>query len=184
LSLGWVVAVAIALGADAFSVALAIGLTGVSKRIIIRLSLIVAAFHVLMPLVGLLAGQQLGVAFGDAAKMVGALVLIWLGLRMIWHIYRPNQAKGNTDKLSTARSLTGWGPYALGLSVSLDALSVGFSLGTVEFRVWIVLIMGLAAGLMMASGLVLGRVLGTKVGDKAEALGGVILTLIGIRLFF
>jgi len=182
LSLGWVVAVAVALGADAFSVALAIGLSGITKKQIVRLSLIVAGFHVVMPLIGLLIGQQLGMAFGDAARIAGALVLMWLGLRMIWHVYRPGHQDAGLDQQRAKSSLTGWGAYALGLSVSLDALSVGFSLGTVEVTGATVLIMGLVAGAMMASGLILGRILGTKVGDKAEIIGGVVLTLIGIRL--
>lgn len=181
MSFGWIMAVAVALGADAFSVALAIGLSGINKKTMIRLSLIVAAFHVVMPLIGLFVGQQLGQAFGEAARIAGALVLIWLGLRMIWSVYAP----GHGDNVATQRSpgsLAGWGAYALGLSVSLDALSVGFSLGTVEVTGAIVLLMGLVAGIMMGSGLVLGRILGTRVGDKAELLGGVVLILIGIRL--
>jgi putative Mn2+ efflux pump MntP len=64
LNLVWVVAVAIALGADAFSLSLAIGLGGIRKRMIVQLSMVVAVFHVLMPLCGMILGQALGTILG------------------------------------------------------------------------------------------------------------------------
>jgi len=194
LNLGWVVAVAIALGADAFSLSLAIGLSGVRKSMMLHLSLVVAVFHVVMPLVGMMLGQALGSMLGRYASAIGALVLIGLGARMLYKVYRPTPEhyhfgearKGLFNKNSaTKRSLNGWGLYVLAFSVSLDALSVGFSLGTIRADLFITVItIGLIAGLMTATGLVLGRVMGPKLGDKAELLGGLALLLIGIKLLF
>ena len=187
--------VSIALGADAFSLALSIGLTGVSKRMVFRLSILVAIFHIIMPLAGLVAGQTLGIFLGRLAKGIGALVLIWLGGKMLLSIYRPvikrfsfSQARAEifqARKVPSVVSLEGFGIYALVASVSLDALSVGFSLGTVETRIGMtVLIMGAIAGVMTGSGLILGRLVGTWLGDKAEVFGGLTLILIGVRLLF
>lgn len=68
-------------------------------------------------------------------------------------------------------------------SVSLDALSVGFSLGTIKADIFLTVIsIGAIAGLMTGMGLVLGRILGTWLGDKAELLGGLALFLIGVKL--
>lgn len=187
--------ISIALGADAFSLALSIGLAGVNKRMIFRLSFLVAIFHIVMPLVGLVAGQTLGILLGRLAKGIGAMVLIWLGGKMLLNIQKPvikhfafSQARTeifHSLKLPSGISLQGFGIYALVASVSLDALSVGFSLGTVESRIGlIVLIIGIIAGVMTASGLILGRIVGTWLGDKAEVLGGLVLVLIGVRLLF
>ncbi len=195
LNLLWIIMVSIALGADAFSLALSIGLAGVSKRMIIRLSFLVAIFHIIMPLAGLVAGQTLGIILGRLAKGIGALVLIWLGGKMLFNIYRPvikqfsfskaRQEIFQPRKVSSGVSLEGFGIYALVASVSLDALSVGFSLGTVESRIGMtVLIMGAIAGVMTGSGLILGRLVGTWLGDKAEVFGGIVLVLIGVRLLF
>ena len=188
----WVLAVSVALGADAFSISLAIGLTGIGRRLVLRLTLLVALFHVLMPLAGLVVGQTMGLLLGKIAKFLGATILFWLGGRMLWHIHRPER---QTFSLREARqhvmgrrlpagvSLHGWGIYALVSSVSLDALSVGFSLGTIGSRIGkTVLTMGITAGLMTAAGLVLGRFIGTRFGAKAEFLGGLALVLIGIKL--
>ncbi|MHB8126331.1 MAG: manganese efflux pump MntP [Desulfitobacteriaceae bacterium] len=195
MKLFWIIIVSIALGTDAFSLALAIGLTGVSKRLIFRLSFLVAIFHIIMPLAGLVAGQTLGIFLGRLAKGIGALVLIWLGVKMLLNIYRPvikrfafSQARTEifqSQKLPSGVSLQGFGIYALVASVSLDALSVGFSLGTVESQIGMtVLIMGVIAGFMTGSGLILGRIFGTWLGDKAEVLGGLALILIGVHLLF
>ncbi len=80
-------------------------------------------------------------------------------------------------------SLKGWGIYGLAGSVSLDALSVGFSLGTFVSKILLAtLIMGFTAGIMTGGGVLLGRRVGTWLGSKAEALGGLILLLIGLRM--
>jgi putative Mn2+ efflux pump MntP len=194
LNLAWILALSIALGADAFSLALAIGLVGVGKRMTLRLSLVVALFHVLMPLGGLLLGQTLGLIIGQFARGIGALVLLWLGGRMLFHVWRPDpiyvplskaRKQMNRSQLPSGVSLQGFGIYALAASVSLDALSVGFSLGTVDSRIGLtVLAMGTVAGIMMASGLVLGRFVGSWLGQRAEALGGLVLVLIGIKMLF
>ncbi|MDR3601998.1 MAG: manganese efflux pump MntP family protein [Desulfosporosinus sp.] len=194
MNFAWLVAVAIALGADAFSLSLAIGLAGIKKRMMVRLSLVVAVFHVIMPLGGMILGEALGSILGRFASLIGAVVLIGLGGRMLYKLYRPSTEhfpfSGAKDalmhkKLSTDSSLNGFGIYAFALSVSLDALSVGFSLGTIKTDIFItVTIIGATAGLMTALGLVLGRVLGTWLGDRAELLGGLALLLIGVRLLF
>ncbi|MDA8229020.1 MAG: manganese efflux pump MntP family protein [Desulfitobacterium hafniense] len=194
MSLAVILALAVALGVDAFSIALAIGLTGIGLRTIIRLSLLVAVFHVFMPLVGLVLGQTLGAYLGQFAKVLGAVVLFWLGGRMLYSVYRPSakyyplsearRALGK-NRLPSGVSLQGTGALVLAGSVSLDALSVGFSLGTVESQIGLtVSVMGIVAGLMMGSGLLLGRFAGTRLGEKAGVLGGLILVLIGLRLLF
>ena len=194
MNLAWVVAVAIALGVDAFSLSLAIGLAGIRKSMILRLSLVVAVFHVVMPLGGMMLGQALGSILGRYASVLGALVLIWLGGRMLYKVYRPTlehfpfgQARNALfqNSLSTHSSLSGFGIYVLAASVSLDALSVGVSLGAIRADLFItVIIIGFIAGLMTGIGLVLGRMMGTRLGDKAELLGGVALLMIGVKLFF
>lgn len=194
MNLKWIAIVAVALGADAFSLALAIGLAGVGKRMIWRLSGIIALFHIFMPLAGLFAGQTLGIFLGAVAKAFGALILVWLGVRMILSVFKPeiqhlplSKARQllQNGKLPKRISLQGAGIFALAASVSLDALSVGFSLGTLGSQIgWTVLIMGGTAGLMTFTGLLLGRILGTWAGEKAEFLGGVALVMIGVKIFF
>jgi len=177
LELAWILAVSVALGMDAFSFSLALGLVGIKNKTAVRLALTVAGFHVFMPLLGLWAGQKLGTLFGNIVTGIGTLILLWLGMKMILGAHK----KGG--KKSSIPNLNGFGIYALAGSVSLDALSVGFSLGTFVSRIIpATLIIGVIAGTMTGAGILLGHRLGTFLSSKAEAIGGVILLIIGIKM--
>ncbi|RNC28895.1 MAG: putative manganese efflux pump MntP [Candidatus Dichloromethanomonas elyunquensis] len=173
----WVIAVSVALGMDAFSFSLALGLVGIRNRTAVQLVFTIALFHVIMPLLGIWAGQELGGHFGNLATGMGTVILLWLGSKMLLGALR------GKERRSRIPSLKGLGIYALAGSVSLDALSVGFSLGTfVSQIVPATLMIGFTAGMMTGGGILLGRRMGTWLGNQAEGLGGIILLLIGIRM--
>jgi putative Mn2+ efflux pump MntP len=179
-----VLLVSIALGIDAFSVAVSIGLGGANKRQMLTVIAIVTFFHVLMPLLGLYLGTYMGRIAGPMASSIGALVLIAIGLSVIWKSLKD---KGNTNSpLGSMLSINS--PLNLvlvGASVSLDALTVGFGLGTLKVDLILTVItMGIVAGLMTLIGLVFGKRLTRTFGEKAEILGGLILVVIGIKLLF
>jgi hypothetical protein len=76
--------IAVALGADAFSLALGLGMGGPSRRAVLRTSFTVGIFHIFMPLAGLLVGSVLGVMAGRVATWIGGVILVILGFKMIW----------------------------------------------------------------------------------------------------
>ncbi|MDD2422201.1 MAG: manganese efflux pump [Heliobacteriaceae bacterium] len=185
----WTLAVlAVGLGADAFSVAVGIGLVGIRRRDAFLLGMVVALFHVFMPWLGLLAGSYLGGLVGQMARIIGTLILFFLGGLMIYHAWRqwpgatpksPVKAAGNPDPFVP----TFWGLTVLGAGVSMDALTVGFSLGTLGAAlVPVILTFGIVAGAMTAAGCLIGRTVGRVVGDQAQLAGGLILIGIGIKL--
>ncbi len=170
---------AVALGTDAFSMCLGIGMTGVRRRQIFIISVTVLFFHILMPLAGWYIGSAAGSLAGRAAGIAGSLILIYLGSRMIWDVYRRDPEEPRVALVNT------WGLMVLAASVSMDALSVGFTLGTQKVNLLMVAVtFGIVAGVMTFSGLWLGRMLGRWVGGKAQLVGGIILLGIGVKLFF
>jgi len=171
---------AVALGTDAFSMCLGLGMTGVRRRQILIVSFTVLAFHVIMPLVGWFAGEIVGSLLGKAASIAGALVLIYLGVRMLYSAW-----KGGGDLSSQDALVTTGGMLLLAASVSMDALSVGFSLGTQSVDLPLtVSVIGVVAGVMTAAGLIFGRYVGSRMGERAVGVGGVLLVGIGVKLFF
>jgi len=171
---------AVALGTDAFSLCVGIGLAGVNRRQITLISVTVLLFHILMPLTGWVVGEFAGSMLGRAASIIGSLILVYLGMRMVWSTWR----NGGEPEPNVVR-FSFWGLILLGASVSLDALSVGFPLGTPQVNLLLTAgIIGIVAGAMTAGGLVFGRFLGSWVGEKAQFLGGLILVGIGVKLFF
>ncbi|NPV26712.1 MAG: manganese efflux pump [Firmicutes bacterium] len=195
MNLSTLLLVAIALGTDALSVAIGIGISGIRRRDIALLSGVISFFHVLMPLIGLFLGSVLGVMIGQYAALIGAGGLVLIGLQMVWH-HLPEQAptvvswqewrerSGRVAVTATrCYAPTLGGMVVLAGSVSLDALSVGFSLGTIRVNLpFAVMTMGVVAGLMTVVGLVFGRRLGGWLGEKAGVVGGAILVLIGVRM--
>lgn len=173
-----VVLLAVALGMDAFSVCLGIGLVGISRRRGFLLIATIAAFHIIMPLTGWWVGEALGEYLGRLAGIIGAALLFFLGGRMIYAAIR----SGAPD---VARSMLPGIPglVAVGVSVSMDALSVGFTLGIYRFEPFALAgAIGIGAGLMTALGLGLGRVISTLVGQRAQLAGGLILFGVGFNL--
>jgi putative Mn2+ efflux pump MntP len=75
-----------------------------------------------------------------------------------------------------------WGLLFFALSVSIDSMSVGVSLGMFATDLlFTVLMFGAFGGVMSVFGLLLGRKAGHWIGEYGEALGGVILLAFGIR---
>lgn len=184
MTLPTVLLVSLALGTDALSLAIGIGLSGIAGRQIALISGTVSLFHVFMPLIGLTLGSLLDKAVGQLASYIGAGVLIFIGLQMLKEGVGGDREPSPLGKKGTV--YTGLGGLAvLAASVSLDALTVGFGLGTLRAGLAVtVLIMGAVAGLMTAAGFLLGSRMGSWLGEKAQAVGGLILILIGIKMFF
>lgn len=168
---------AFALGMDAFSVALGMGMLQVRLKQILKIGLTIGFFHIWMPLVGIIAGRFLSEQFGMIATYIGGGLLILLGLQMIW--------AGFKDSKNTLIAPVGLGLLLFALSVSLDSLSVGLTLGIYGAKTALVLAcFGAGATILTWSGLLIGRRVQGLLGTYSEALGGSILLVFGIKLLF
>ena len=166
---------AFALGMDAFSVGLGMGMFRLTKRHIFKIGVTIGLFHVWMPLLGMVAGKFLSEQFGAIAGYIGGLLLILLGLQMIWSTFK--------DEDMTIISPVGKGLFIFALSVSLDSFSVGLTLGIYGARTLLVLVcFGVAAMILTWAGLIVGRKVQGWLGTYSVALGGSILLAFGIKL--
>lgn len=180
MSLITLIILAVALGTDAFSLCVGIGLAGINRRQIILISITVLIFHIAMPLLGWLVGEYAGSLLGRVAAIAGALLLVYLGIKMVWDTWRPHLEQ---EPVKVEISIKGL--LLLGASVSMDALSVGFTLGANQVNLlFTALLIGVVAGLMTFTGLVFGRFLGRWIGEKAQLLGGLVLVGIGVKMIF
>ena len=166
---------AFALGMDAFSVGLGMGMFRLTKRHIFKIGITIGIFHVWMPLLGMLAGRFLSAQFGAIAGYIGGGLLVLLGLQMIWSSFKEDE-----ESLITP---VGMGLFIFALSVSLDSFSVGLTLGIYGARTALVLTcFGVAAMVLTWAGLLVGRKMQGWIGTYSEALGGSILLAFGIKL--
>jgi putative Mn2+ efflux pump MntP len=128
------------------------------------ISITVLVFHILMPLAGWYTGELAGNLLGRAASVIGSALLVYLGFKMIWETMR----NGRETEIKVFK-LNTWGLVLLGASVSMDALSVGFTLGAQQVDLLrTASTIGLVAGVMTAAGLLFGRYMSKLVGERAQ----------------
>lgn len=167
--------IAIALSMDAFSLGLGLGMKRLLHRQMFFLSVTIGIFHVVMPLIGMVIGQYLGVIMKEVAVMVGGGILCFLGGKMIFQ-----QSDEETVRIHSMAQL-----LLLSTSVSLDSLSVGLTLGLFSTDPWLaVSIFGFVGALMSGMGLWMGRFAGSWLGNAGEAIGGLILILLGLKFIW
>lgn len=166
------------LGVDSFAVAAAVGALGVGGRARLRVSLIFVLFEGGMPLIGVGLGAPLARAVGAIAGYVAIAVLIALGLWMLL-------SRGEEEEERAARLLSAHGLplIGLGLSISLDELAIGFSLGLTGLPI-VAVVVAIALQALVASqlGMALGGRLAERFREGLERVAGVVLILLGLAL--
>jgi putative Mn2+ efflux pump MntP len=169
--------VAVALGCDAFSVAVGIGAGGVTGRRLFRLSWHFGLFQFLMPLIGVLLGHGVSLWIGRVGPWIAGGLLVIIGVKMLWDTAH-NRALVTQGRPDPTR---GWTLILLSVATSLDALVVGFSLGILGTGILLPAgIIGITALVMTAVGMLLGTGIARGFGNWAAGFGGVILILLGI----
>jgi len=172
------IALVVPLGLDTFAVSAALGMAGLSARDRTRVSLIFTAFEVGMPLVGFFAGNLAGRAVGNAADYLAIAILIGLGLFLL----RP-QADDEDTRLSLLARTRGLAVLGLGISISIDELAIGFTIGLLHFPVLVILVLiGIQTFVLTQFGIRLGQRIGERVREGAERLAGVALAALGLVL--
>jgi putative Mn2+ efflux pump MntP len=173
------VALVLPLGLDTFAVAAALGVVGVSPARRLRISLLFTAFEAAMPLIGLALGAPLGRAIGATADYLAIAVLLAFGL------YTLVESDAHEEqKLAQLVQLRGVGALILGVSISLDELAIGFTLGLLRLPAGLVVILtALQAFIVAQLGLRLGARLTADLREGAERLaGGLALVLLAEKL--
>ena len=163
------------LGLDTFAVAAALGIRGQPPRQRLRLSLVMSCFEMAMPVVGLLLGHALGHLVAGAADYVAIGVLALLGVWMVVH------EEDEGEKAAQLAAGQGLVLLALGISISLDELAIGFTIGLLHLSLWLaVVLIGAQAFLFAQIGMRLGSHLSDNLRERAEQLAG--LALLGLAL--
>ncbi|CUH95479.1 putative membrane protein [Propionispora sp. 2/2-37] len=190
-----VLILSMALGTDLFSVAIPIGMNRIRWNFILRAALLFAVFHIVMILTGYHFGHWLGMAVEHVetyhvecsslvmqnwANAFGALVLAGLGIYMM----RENLT-GGEENTSSGKMLQGWALAMLGISVSIDALAAGFSMGMIDVDlIKLSVTLGVVIFVIALVGLTLGRRLGKCIGSRAELAGGAVLVGLGLHILW
>jgi manganese efflux pump family protein len=182
-----------ALGLDTLAVAISFGLTGMPRSRWVRVALIIAIYSVLMPVIGLLAGDSLSDRGASAAVYLAGLGLIGAGVYGLWTI--PSAGKEESlvveavleedvidETKLPAKSI---GPstqtlHTTAILGSVDKLAVGLALGATDVRPFGALIyLAIQSFVLALLGISFGQRIGATLGHRAEVLSKVLLIGIG-----
>lgn len=167
-----VIIIAVSLSMDAFSLSLAYGTYGISKKNIKILSLIVGIYHFFMPLIGMYIGNKIIYLLPISTNMIIFIILSLIGLEMIIETFKQDT---NIKKLGFIDMFT------FGFAVSLDSFSIGLGLRAIyAYPLISVCVFFIASSLFTYLGLKLGTKINIALGKISTIIGGTILIIIGL----
>ena len=174
---------ALGMSVDAFAAALARGAGSLhyTWRPTVKTALIFGIVETITPLIGWLAGSMTQKFIAEYDHWLAFGLLLALGLKMIWGALHDDDdddeaAAADKNRTDTTLLLT----VITAIATSIDSMVVGVGLAFLDANIWLTaLAIGTSTTIMAAVGLRLGRLLGQKIGSRAEMVGGVVLIGIG-----
>ena len=181
MELHWLSILGLALGLamDAFAVSIAAGLAveAVTPRHVFRVAFHFGLFQFIMPVVGWLVGASLAAQVGGYSQWLAFVLLVFVGGKMLWEARSRKSRRNNRDP---TRGLT---LITLSLATSLDALAVGLSMALLGVVVWLpCVVTGIVTAALSAVGIRFGGQIGPRWEHWAEAIGGIVLIVMGVRV--
>ena len=174
----------VGLAMDAFSVSMANGLneTSMKKGKMLTVAGLFAFFQGLMPLIGWICVHTIVQYFTSFEKFIpwiALVLLVFIGGKMLLDGIRNKDSEEEQKGVGIAAL------FVQGIATSIDALSVGFTIAEYDWLMALVaaLIIAVVTFFICFAGIAIGKKFGTKLSNKAQIFGGVILIIIGIEIF-
>lgn len=170
------VLIALALSIDNATIALAVGgqLRNRTVAATLRLPVTFAIFAAVAPVVGWLAGSQIAAVMSKYGSVAACAILVYVGWRTLRSAWI--SVNGGIDASSLPAALM------LGLSTSVDSLTVGFAMALVHANVVaLALINGSICGLLSYAGVLAGERIGENFPSQSKIAAGIVLIIVGLR---
>ncbi len=174
----------VGLAMDAFSVSLTNGLNepDMKRGRMCGIAGVFAGFQALMPMLGWICVRtvvQYFVMFEKFIPWLALVLLVYIGGKMLIDGIRKKDSEEKEEGIGAGAL------FLQGVATSIDALSVGFTIagyGWIRALSSALIIAGVTFIICMA-GLMIGKKFGTRLSDRAQILGGVILIVTGVEIF-
>lgn len=169
---------AIALSMDAFAVSIGLGAKHKKnpKKMALMAAVYFGLFQAIMPFFGYWAGKGILGWVAAYAPWVAFFLLLLIGVKMIYESF-------NTGIEDELKNITHQVMLVLAIATSIDAMAAGFALNLLNVNVlFSCLAIGVITFIFSYLGVLVGEKSGTKLENKAELFGGVVLILIGLKI--
>lgn len=166
---------------DAFAVSICKGLA-VKKAGLKEMSICgiwFGGFQALMPLIGFFLGALFYNAISAFDHWVAFGLLALIGANMLKEAFSKCDCCEDHSSDMAFKTM-----FVMAIATSIDALAVGISLAMAgDVNIWAAIAcIGVITAIMAAIGVKIGNVFGSKFEKKAEAAGGIILILLGLKI--
>jgi len=165
---------------DAVAVSIAMGAKckSFSARYSVISPAIFGLFQGIMPMIGFVAGAVFASYIASFDHYIVLAVLGGLGAKMIYESLHPDELEDESCDISY-RSI-----FVLAVATSIDALAVGLTFALLQTDVVTAsAIIAIVTAILSSIAVAIGIKLGTALESKAEIFGGVVLILIGVKIF-
>ena len=176
-----IIIIAVGLAMDAFVVSIVSGSTyrQLHVRHALRMAFFFGAFQAIMPLIGSLVGLTFRDYIAHCDHWIAFGLLVAVGGKMIYESFKIKSEGESSDPSNILVLLV------LSVATSIDALAVGITLSLLAGSILAAAgVIGLVTFILSYLGVWIGKRFGHFFESKIEALGGVILIAIGVKILF
>jgi len=171
--------IAVGLSMDAFAVSVATGVLQkkVHSKDAWRLAFAFGVFQAIMPLAGFFLGLGLKSVIAQYDHWVAFALLMFIGIKMIYESFKIEQTERKT-------AITNATLFILAIATSIDALAVGFTFSMLlaSSILYAVAVIGAVTFMLSYLGYHVGRKFGRFCEFGIEAVGGMILIAIAVKI--
>ena len=174
-----IIVIAVGLAMDAFVVSIVSGSAYKQLHVkhALRMALFFGAFQAFMPLIGSLAGLSFKDYITDYDHWVAFALLAAVGGKMIYESFKIKSVEDNPDPSNIIILLV------LSVATSIDALAIGITLSLIISSIALAVItIGLITFALSYAGVLIGKRYGHFFENRIEALGGLVLIGIGVKI--
>lgn len=174
---------ALAMSTDAFAAAVGKGATLKAPRFInaLKMGVIFGVIEGITPIIGWLIGSA-GASYIEAwDHWLAFALLVALGGHLIYESLGSDEQEQGLQQANKGLLKI----IITAVGTSIDALTVGIGLAFLDVNILLAALMiGVATFTMVTIGSLLGQRIGQLIGKKAEALGGLVLIVIGCWILY
>jgi manganese efflux pump family protein len=171
--------IGIGLSFDTFAVSVSTGLMISHIRFLqgVKVAIVLAFFQALMPFIGWFSGKQVAQFMEEYDHWIAFGLLAVLGFKMIYESLKKEEEKKSFNPLKFTVLI------GVAIATSIDALVVGVSFAFINMNIiWSVFVIGVITFLVAMLGMLFGKKVGSRFGQRMEIVGGLILIGIGIKI--
>ncbi len=175
----FIIAVGLSMDACAVSICKGLSVQKVTFRHAATCGGYFGAFQALMPVIGFVLGVQFRSLITGIDHWIALILLGLIGANMI-----REALSGEEEEVNCSFCFRAMLPLAI--ATSIDALAVGVTFAAMDIGskiVFAVIFIGVVTFVLSAIGVKIGNIFGTKFKSKAELFGGIVLVLMGLKIF-